>query len=284
MNLQKALTTRKDLSVSEKNLADYILKHRQQVLSLSVQALAKAAFVSPSTVVRLCQKLGLNGYAQFKIQLASDLQKGQDLPTLVNPDFPMAENDSFFEISRNLLDLEQQTLQMTYQSLNAAAYQKAAGLLEKADRIALFAIGDSFLDALSFQNRMMKLSKSIQFTPLPGEQSILARTLNEKDAAILISYSGLSERLESIFASLLENNVKMIVVTSNSNSPLSSEASVILDLPQTESSGFKLSTFAARFSIQYVLNLLYLVYFNLHYEENTQLRLKSEAAFQNHRY
>lgn len=74
MNLQKALTTRKDLSVSEKNLADYILEHRQQVLSLSVQALAKAAFVSPSTVVRLCQKLGLNGYAQFKIQLASDLQ------------------------------------------------------------------------------------------------------------------------------------------------------------------------------------------------------------------
>lgn len=276
MNLSKILASRTDLSASERSLVSYINDHRQEVLGMSIQALAKAAYISPSTVVRLCQKLGLKGFAQFKIQLAADLQKGDETALKIDPDFPVSEKDSFFEISRNLLELEQQTLQMTYEGLDAAAYEKAASLLDQADRIALFANGDSFLDLLAFQNRMMKLSKSIQFTPLPGEQSFLAQTLNHKDVALIVSYRGLSQSLNGIFSALIENEVPMILVTSNPNTPVSDEKSVILDLPETENPIYKLSTFAARFSIQYVLNLLYLVYFKAHFVENKKLRLETE--------
>ncbi len=54
------------------------------------------------------------------------------------------------------LDLHQQAMHYVRYT------EKAASLLDQADRVALFANGDSFLDLLAFQNRMMKLSKSIQ--------------------------------------------------------------------------------------------------------------------------
>jgi len=54
-----------NLTTQEKAVADYIERNPQAVLSLSSHELAHASYVSPSTIVRLCQKLGLSGYTEF---------------------------------------------------------------------------------------------------------------------------------------------------------------------------------------------------------------------------
>ena len=55
-----------NLTVQESAVADYIEKNPQSILNMSSHELAHASYVSPSTIVRLCQKLGLSGYTEFK--------------------------------------------------------------------------------------------------------------------------------------------------------------------------------------------------------------------------
>lgn len=46
---------------TEELLANYILTHADDVTQMTVREVADAVFVSPSTVSRLCQKLGVEG-------------------------------------------------------------------------------------------------------------------------------------------------------------------------------------------------------------------------------
>ena len=56
-----------DFSRNERHVADYILSNPQEMRSLSGEALAAICGVSRSTVLRLCQKLGYQGYAEFNM-------------------------------------------------------------------------------------------------------------------------------------------------------------------------------------------------------------------------
>lgn len=46
----------------EKDVANYILTHMEQIPDMSAGELAKSSLTSKATVVRLSQKLGLSGY------------------------------------------------------------------------------------------------------------------------------------------------------------------------------------------------------------------------------
>ena len=64
-----------DLRKSEKQAADYILDHMDQVPEMPLDRLAKAAKVSQPTVLRMLKALGYDGYKDFRYQLVAELAK-----------------------------------------------------------------------------------------------------------------------------------------------------------------------------------------------------------------
>src|ERR1700731_3973680 len=66
------------LRAAEQRVADFILKHPDELIYLTVTELAEKTQTSESTVVRLCQKIGYKGYQEFKIVLARDLVEPQN--------------------------------------------------------------------------------------------------------------------------------------------------------------------------------------------------------------
>ena len=57
--LLEKLQEHKNFTAHEKDVAEYILSHLDQISELSAGELAKASYTSKATVVRLSQKLGL---------------------------------------------------------------------------------------------------------------------------------------------------------------------------------------------------------------------------------
>ena len=55
-----------ELSKNERKAADYMLKYPQDIQRRSGEALAADAGTSRSAIIRLCQKLGYQGFAEFK--------------------------------------------------------------------------------------------------------------------------------------------------------------------------------------------------------------------------
>ncbi|WRK54774.1 hypothetical protein SD457_07710 [Coprobacillaceae bacterium CR2/5/TPMF4] len=75
MSIMTQLEFELNFSNSEKNIAKYILDNGENVLNLSIKELAKETYTSPATIVRLCQKLGLDGSRILKsnIQLSCNM-------------------------------------------------------------------------------------------------------------------------------------------------------------------------------------------------------------------
>jgi len=284
VNTLEMLQKKEKFSTSEALLADFILENKEKVLSMSVQDLAKSSYTSTSSVVRMCKKMGLDGYQSFKIQLATDLQKSDDdFAIKIDPNFPFSKNDCYFEYSKKIYNLCKEALTDTYKKCSAHDFEKSVQLLEKSEKCCIVAIGDSYLRCLDFQNKMMKINETILMSTIPGEIGHLANTMTPKDCAIVVSYSGNTNETAGYAEILKRKHCPFILITSRPNSRIAKMASVVLCVTDRESQSIKFSTFASQIGIEFVLNNLYAYFFIRNYDKNTTQRLETEMDFINTR-
>ena len=55
-----------DLNDSEKEMIQYIKSHKQEVINMTINELAKILLSSKSSVLRLAKKLGFTGYSELQ--------------------------------------------------------------------------------------------------------------------------------------------------------------------------------------------------------------------------
>lgn len=279
MTILTQLQEAKKFNGSEKEIAQYIIKHKEQVVDLSIQQLSNDTFTSTSTIVRLCRKLGLKGYKDFKMALAVELQQHYRDISSVNPDFPFSENDSNKEISQKMLTLMKESLDKTSELLSNECLERAVADIFQAQKLGIFAYGDTYVSALSFQNKLMKINLNATIPVLFGENNFLAANFTKNDCAILISYSGRSKNTYQIARTLRLNGCKIITLTADKTSPIAKLSDLILPIANAESDAVKISPFASQVAIEYVLNSLYSCLFVADYDHNQRHRMAAEQLF-----
>lgn len=57
------------LSTTDRYIYDYVCKNLDRVVYMRVRELAEACSVSPSTVMRFCERFGCKGYSEFRFRL-----------------------------------------------------------------------------------------------------------------------------------------------------------------------------------------------------------------------
>ncbi|MEZ4632562.1 MAG: MurR/RpiR family transcriptional regulator [Deinococcales bacterium] len=97
---------------SEQAVAQLVLDSPQEVIYLSVDALAKRADVSTTSVIRFCQSLGFIGFKDFKISLTSEL--GRPVAVLSTE---VRDSDSPFEIAKKVFQADMQAIADTLELL-----------------------------------------------------------------------------------------------------------------------------------------------------------------------
>ena len=73
--LLEQLKSEKGFTNHEKDVARFILENLERIPQMSAGEVAKGAFTSKATVVRLGQKLGLSGYQEFRIKLVAEVSQ-----------------------------------------------------------------------------------------------------------------------------------------------------------------------------------------------------------------
>ena len=81
MGLIQRMKNQQTMTERERDICNYILEHPEKVESISSRELGHVTFTSAASVTRLCQKLGMKGFPEFKIQFVRELQKSYDIGT-----------------------------------------------------------------------------------------------------------------------------------------------------------------------------------------------------------
>ena len=281
MSIMTQLEFELNFSNSEKNIARYILNHGETVLNLSIKQLAKNTYTSPATIVRLCHKLGLEGYQDFKIKYSAELQ--YDNKNLIDVNFPFSKDDSTWQIVNKIAQLHQEALQDTLNLIDIDNLNQIVALVDQAKKIYLFGFGNSLLVGLDFQHKMMRINKLVEIRPNSGEQGFLSYTCTTEDIAIIISYSGETNELIDIAKSLKRRHIKVVAITSIGDNRLSKYSDYLINTGSREKIFSKIAPYASKTSISYILDLIFSCLFKLNYDQNIEEKLNNDKMF-DHRH
>ena len=273
MSIMTQLEFELEFSESEKEIARYILNHGDDVLSMSVKELAKNTYTSPATIVRLCKKIGLEGYNDFKIKYSAELQYDLHHSNRIDVNFPFEKKDTHPMICHKLASLSEEVIADTIKLIDFDQLEKIVDLLYQSHDIDIYGSGNSLLAAMSFQHKMMRIARNVNLKALHGEQVFLSYNSDEKRIAVIISYSGETHDLIQIAQILKEKKTPIIVLTSIGDNHLSHYADYILNIGSREKIFTKIAPFASQVSMEYLLNVIFSCIFQKDYDQNIQNKI-----------
>ena len=176
MSIMTQLEFELNFSNSEKQIARYILNHGEDVLSMSAKQLAEATYTSPATIVRLCRKIGLEGYNDFKIKYSAELQYDHRNEKRIDVNFPFSNSDDAMQIAKNLVSLTNEVISDTYQLIDFDELNTIA-----ENKKELTELEDLYNKCLDFDNPNVVKKKFIEY-----DKNFLTITKNFKDEEFLV--------------------------------------------------------------------------------------------------
>ena len=267
----KILTQFNDLerfSDAEQSIIEWILNNDEKLLTMSTKELANATYTSTATIVRLCQKLGLKGYSDFKIRYAKEIDINKKNNMQVSANYPFKKEDSFEKISVSLAQLFKEVIDETQELLNYEDLDKIADALIEADVIDVYSTSLPLICAMDFEKKLMHIGKRINVASMDGEQEFLVSNSTPRHCAIIISYSGQTEKQINLAMVAKKRKAKVISITSNISSPLAKISDFNICVSAREKNGTKIANFCSRTGINYVLDVLYSIIFVKEYDKN----------------
>lgn len=263
--IEELQITKKD---TKKDIADFILSHKAEIAHMTLDDIQKTAFISKSSLVRFAKTLGFSGWKDFIISLLEEFYQEERYLNNIDPDIPFNNTDTQKEIVEKIARLQIESIEDSLHSLEFSQLIQAAYSIKKANRVVIFGISPNDTLAKIFRRRMISIGKVIEICP-SYEMGLTAYSLSDKDLAIIISYSGNNpEKDSNTLTTLIENEVSLLVITSNQNSILRNMADIVLSISSKEQLIHKISSFASEESILFILNVIYATYFSLDYDRN----------------
>jgi len=255
-------------SVAEQGVLNYILSNPDRAVRYNIHQLSEKSYSSASTIVRLCRKLGFDGYRDMQNSLLSELVlQGQDRQ---QRDQHLEQNDRISEIINNITSQNINSLETSMHLVDADAVKKSVTAICNSEMILLFGIGASYLVAHDAYLKFLRLAKPCYCSQDIHSQILYASNAKPTDAAVIISYSGCTEEMIHCANLLQEKKTPIIAITRFYNSPLARLATYCLYVANAENL-FRSGAMSSRISQLNMIDILYTAYMNRNFDDNAQL-------------
>lgn len=226
----------KSLNDLEMQVYQYIIQHKAAVPYMRIRELAAESYVSSTTILRFCRKMGCDGYSEFKWKLKEHLgqQKAKTVPDNVK------EVKTFLEEAGN--------------GRFDDILEEAASMIAKADRVVLAGIGNSGCigqyGARCFTN-MGKFSVFISDPFYPLHQ------LGESSIGIVLSTSGETKEAVDIAKYLKESGSRVISITNDDQCTLAKMSDLNISCFLSVSRGeYQIIDYTTQLPVVYLLESL----------------------------
>lgn len=254
-----------DASTAEKDLVNFLLSRPEEAIGCSVQLLAQRTYCSPSTIMRLCWKLGFSGYKELQKSLIQDvaIEKENALGKMedINP------GDTLEQMVEKVTYKNMISLDNTRKLVDLDILAKAIDLLIQCDTLYLFGIGSSLLIARDAHLKFLRINKACCISDDWHAQILQAKNIKPNDLAIIISYSGFTEEMLTCARNIKKNGAPIIAITRSDESPLAKLSDLNLCVASSEVL-IRTGAMSSRISQLNIIDILYVAFINRNYDES----------------
>lgn len=275
MEIIQKLSIQQGFTATEKALAGYILDHAEEMAGMNIAMLAQRSFTSNPTIIRLCHKLGMSGYKEFRLKFVAELEKQRFETSDVDINYPFGLRDAPATIMKKIAAISQQALDGCYASVSPEEVNRAARMLLNAENIYIFASGDTAISAIGFSNMLMKLGIHPIMANQYDESMAIACNATGKDVALIVSYSG--TRVQAIKKELRvmrRSGCRTILLTAADQIE---NMDLVIHFPAEERQFGKTAGYYSQMAIRYILNCLYGMIYMQDPQRNMEHKYRAET-------
>ena len=218
------ISSTREFSGTEQRIVDYILDHREEAPTMTAAQLARRSGTSEATISRFCKHLGFDNYRSFQFSLGRDLtlkHDGLDLDGEISL-------DNVEDSLKSILATTMGELEATLRGIDGATVRNVVKRLAGADVIQIAAVGNTKSVALDATFKFSQLGLRCTTHEVNEIAVGFALTMQPKDALLVISNSGRSQRLMRVAQAAKNRGACVIVITGDEQSPLARLASFVL--------------------------------------------------------
>lgn len=260
---------------AERKVADFVLASPLDVLYMSITDLADACSVGDTSVFRFCRTMRLQGYQEFKMNLAQAVNsEAEGTPQFAGE---IKLDDSITDVARKTLSTNIAALNETFELIKPDEIMQAVTLIRGARKVVFFGVGSSFAAALEANNKFMRITDKTSCVFDSHLQAMTAALLGPNDLAVIISYSGSTKDCVEVARICRGNGTKVIGITRFAKSPLTHFSDLIL-LSGANEGPLQGGSLSAKISQLYLLDVLSIEYTKQTYDQSTANRQKTTAA------
>jgi DNA-binding MurR/RpiR family transcriptional regulator len=268
MGIQSTIeATTPTLTPAMRRIAKAIRDNPAIVLENSISQIADACGTSVASVVRFCRAVGVSGYAELRMSLATELGKEA---AQFGADFTLgaeiARTDTLEEMAAKVASLEMLAIEETVSSLDFKALERVVAALDKAQRILLFGIGASHFVAQDLHHKLFRVGRNV-FLMMDAHEAWTAALLSPKQTvAIGFSHSGVTADTVQFLDLARKNGALTVAVTAAPDSALARAADERL-ITHARESALRAGAMVSRIAQLALVDCLFLGVARLRYEQ-----------------
>ncbi|RKY81684.1 hypothetical protein DRQ07_03395, partial [candidate division KSB1 bacterium] len=217
------------LTKNQKKIAQFLLDHPEEFAFSSIEILADKLKVGKSTIVRLAQSLGYDGFLELKTELSNKLRSDLS-PTKKFKEALKSEPAKSHFISI-LAQNEVNNIQATIQKFDRELFNKAVKIFVSAPNIYTMGVGISYFIAeiaAFYLNRITMRAKVFTHGVMSFEEQIIS--LKRDDAILVISLPPYSYSTIEAAEAAQYRGIKIVAITDKLTSPITQFSDVVFTI------------------------------------------------------
>lgn len=220
--IMKILSLQSSFTVSENDIAQFVTREPESVITSTITELAKKINTSEASINRFCKKIGYKGFNSFKVALAqSNFQREQTTQSATH------ESNTIEEMSSDYRSMIMNTSAM----LEMNTIQKATKLIKTATVVHVIALYTTSFVAQEFSFKLRQLGMNVRVYTEMLEVQLGMANMDKNSVVIAIVPSVASRDVISFITTAKEHNANVVLISGNDSTEINDSVDVKLIVP-----------------------------------------------------
>lgn len=271
-----------DLQPAMRRVGAYVLADPAGAAAMTITDLAAACGTSEATVLRLCRELGLRGYPQLRLALATEVGSRERTDGRAAPSGDIAPGDDLESVIEKIAFADARAVEDTARSLSVAELEAVVDTIVTAPRVDIYGVGASAFVAADLQQKLHRIGRVAFAFPDAHMALVSAALLKPGDVAIGISHSGSTiDTLDAVRVAA-EHGATTVALTNAPRSPLARTADHVLRTAARETT-FRSGATASRLAQLTVVDCVFVAVAQRTYDQSQSALEETFAAVRDRR-
>lgn len=209
---------------TDRKIYAFIIDNPAETVHLNIQDIAAKIGVSKSAILRFTQRVGYDGFSEFKFDFNRYVHSGQN----------HQRNQNYLSKFEEIIDIYQRTLALITQMTHEEDIQALVQQMIQAHRIKIFGVNSTGLAATQLRYRFHKIDFDGEAVT---DQVLIPEIAAQGKPQDLHIYFSTKGELESMVRGIRyshENGVSTVLITMNAHCKMAAYADRLIVLPTTE--------------------------------------------------